>query len=57
MTARVPVMRPPVVVCAQRVAIAGRFVECVRRAGHPVAINYAHTDGVVEWCFDERGAE
>lgn len=49
-----PVMRPVFVECGKRVHIRGRLVQCIRRAGHPVRINYAHSNGYVEWAFEEE---
>jgi hypothetical protein len=49
---RVPIMEQPVIECGQEVRLAGKLVVCIRRFGHPVAINYGHTNGYDEWCFD-----
>lgn len=50
---REPVMEPPVVECGMVTRLGGKLVECIRRAGHPVLINYAHSNGYEEWAFDE----
>jgi len=50
---RVPMIEPSFVECGHRVHIKGVLVECIRRKGHPVALNFAHTNGYVEWVFDE----
>ena len=52
---RVPIMEPTFVECGQQVRLSGNLVVCIRRKGHPVAINYGHTNGYDEWCFDETG--
>lgn len=51
---RGPVLRPVFVECGKRVRIQGRLVQCIRRAGHPVRINYGHSNGFVEWAFEEK---
>jgi hypothetical protein len=45
--------------CGQITRLRGvGLVVCVRRKGHPVAINYGHSNGYVEWCFDaDEGSE
>lgn len=50
---RVPVMEKPVVECGMVTRLGGELVVCIRRAGHPVFINYAHSNGYKEWAFDE----
>lgn len=49
-----PVVTPPFVECGQRVYLRGvGWVECVRRKGHPVTLNCAHSNGLrEEWAFD-----
>ena len=43
--------------CGQLARLRGEgLVVCIRRKGHPVAINYGHSNGYVEWCFDEEEA-
>lgn len=49
---RVPIVERPFVECGQEVRLRGKLVVCIRRAGHPVFINYGHTNGYDEWCFD-----
>lgn len=51
---RHPVMEEPFIECGQLATLRGvGLVVCVRRKGHPVAINYGHTNGYEEWCFNE----
>jgi hypothetical protein len=38
--------------CGQLARLRGVLVVCVRPKGHPVAINYGHSNGYVEWCFE-----
>lgn len=63
MTQEIPVRVPPPLViaegtrkpffeCGQRVRLRGKLVECIRRKNHPVAINYGHSNGYDEWCFE-----
>lgn len=41
--------------CGQIVRLRGvGLVVCIRPKGHPVFINYGHSNGYVEWCFDEE---
>jgi hypothetical protein len=47
-----PVMEPVVIECGQRARLGGVLVECIRRVGHPVRINYGHSNGYTEWAFD-----
>ncbi|MFF2054125.1 hypothetical protein ACFVU2_21140 [Leifsonia sp. NPDC058194] len=48
-----PVMEPPFVECGQTVTLRGvGLVTCIRRKGHPVAMNYGHSNGYEEWLFD-----
>jgi len=48
----VPVMEPPFIECGHRATLSGTPVECIRRKGHPVRINYGHSNGYLEWAFD-----
>lgn len=48
---RVPVLEAPVAECGKLATLRGKPVICIRRAGHPVRINYGHTNGYDEWCF------
>lgn len=48
-----PVMEAPVIDCGMVTRLGGQLVVCIRRKGHPVFINYAHSNGYSEWCFDE----
>jgi hypothetical protein len=53
-----PVTEEPFIECGQRVTLRGvGLVECIRRKGHPVAINYGHSNGYEEWCFDADRSE
>lgn len=49
---RVPVMERPFIECGEKVQLGGVWVVCIRRKGHPMFINYAHSNGYSEWCFD-----
>jgi hypothetical protein len=51
---RHPVMEEPFIECGQRVRLRGiGLVECIRRKGHPATINYCHSNGYEQWCFDD----
>lgn len=52
---RVPVLETPVTECGKLARLRGVLVVCIRRAGHPVSINYGHHNGYDEWCFDTDG--
>jgi hypothetical protein len=49
---RRPVIQPPFIECGQTTRLGGVLVTCIRRQGHPVRINYGHTNGYTEWTFD-----
>lgn len=49
--------RKPLIVCGKRVRLRGKLVECIRRAGHPVTMNYGHSNGIDEWAFEEEPGE
>jgi hypothetical protein len=49
---REPVMENPVIECGMEARLGGQLVVCIRRAGHPVRINYGHSNGYTEWAFD-----
>lgn len=47
------VIEEPFMECGQQTTLRGiGDVVCVRRLGHPVRINYGHTNGYAEWSFD-----
>lgn len=46
-------MEPPVVECGMVTRLGGELVQCIRRAGHPVRLDFAHTNGYKKWAFDE----
>lgn len=49
---RIPVLETPVIECGKLASLRGVLVICIRRHGHPVAINFGHHNGYDEWCFD-----
>lgn len=51
---RIPVMESPFVECGQLARLGGVLVVCIRQAGHPVRINYGHSNGYTEWTFDSQ---
>ena len=54
---RIPVMQKPFVECGEQVRLRGVLVVCIRRSGHPVRINYGHSNGYDEWCFSTPTAQ
>jgi len=51
---RTPVIEAPVMECGNSVHLRGiGLVVCIRKVGHPVAINFGHSNGYEEWCFEE----
>lgn len=47
------VLEKPIIECGQQVRLRGKLVICIREINHPVRINYGHSNGIDEWCFDE----
>ena len=46
----------PFMECGAKVRLAGKLVACVRSKGHPVRINFGHSNGYDEWCFDAEAS-
>jgi len=46
---RAPVMEYVVVECGKEASLGGVHVTCIRRKGHPIFLDHAHSNGYESW--------
>jgi hypothetical protein len=51
---RGPDISAPFMECGQKVQLRADWVVCIRQMGHPVRMDFGHSNGYAEWAFDER---